>query len=89
MKLYVVRHGETDWNKKKFMQGNTDVSLNETGVSQAKMISEKLKDVIEYLDRYFKIQYYQTLAHAQLNPAAADTVEKLTQQLNSWLEEEV
>ena len=45
MKLYVVRHGETDWNKKKFMQGNTDVSLNETGISQAKMISEKLKDV--------------------------------------------
>ena len=51
--------------------------------------SEKLKDVIEYLDRYFKIQYYQTLAHAQLNPAAADTAEKLTQQLNGWLEEEI
>ena len=29
MVLYVVRHGETDWNKVKRVQGHTDIPLNE------------------------------------------------------------
>lgn len=35
MKLYVMRHGETAWNKLKKAQGRTDIELNETGISQA------------------------------------------------------
>ena len=31
MVLYVVRHGETDWNKVKRVQGHTDIPLNEYG----------------------------------------------------------
>lgn len=31
MKLYVVRHGETEWNTRKRLQGRTDVPLNEFG----------------------------------------------------------
>lgn len=45
MKLYVVRHGQTDWNLNNFLQGNTDVGLNETGIIQAKEIKEKLKNI--------------------------------------------
>lgn len=44
MKLYIVRHGQTDWNAKKIMQGNTDVPLNEVGIEQALSISKLLKD---------------------------------------------
>eukprot|EP00510_Aplanochytrium_minuta_P003479 CAMPEP_0184014822 /NCGR_PEP_ID=MMETSP0954-20121128/5926_1 /TAXON_ID=627963 /ORGANISM="Aplanochytrium sp, Strain PBS07" /LENGTH=228 /DNA_ID=CAMNT_0026295453 /DNA_START=259 /DNA_END=945 /DNA_ORIENTATION=- len=33
--LYVVRHGETDWNRKHIMQGQTDIELNEHGLKQA------------------------------------------------------
>lgn len=33
--FYVFRHGETDWNKLKKVQGQTDIELNSTGVSQA------------------------------------------------------
>ena len=30
-KIYVVRHGETDWNKNGICQGKTNISLNENG----------------------------------------------------------
>ena len=43
--LYIVRHGETDWNKMGKYQGITDVPLNENGLNQAKACSEALKDI--------------------------------------------
>lgn len=36
MRLYLVRHGETEWNKLGKFQGRTDVALNERGLSQAR-----------------------------------------------------
>ena len=36
MKFFLVRHGETEWNKLGRFQGHTDISLNERGFSQAK-----------------------------------------------------
>lgn len=41
-KLYIVRHGQTDWNVKKLLQGSTDIELNEMGIKQAKELSKKL-----------------------------------------------
>ena len=42
MKLYFVRHGETEWNVKKKIQGKTDIPLNENGIRQAKELSCQL-----------------------------------------------
>ena len=45
MTLYIVRHGQTDWNLEGRIQGDTDNPLNETGLSQAQTVGEQLGDV--------------------------------------------
>ena len=36
VKMYVTRHGLTDWNVKGKTQENADIELNEAGIRQAK-----------------------------------------------------
>ena len=40
--IYLVRHGETDWNLFRRCNGITDTFLNKTGIEQAKRQAEKL-----------------------------------------------
>jgi len=44
MRLYLVRHGETDWNIEMRIQGQTDVSLNPNGIMQAKSCADYFKN---------------------------------------------
>lgn len=40
--LIIVRHGQTDWNKEKIMQGHSDIPLNSLGHEQAEKFSKIL-----------------------------------------------
>lgn len=43
--VYMVRHGETDWNGAHRMQGRSDIPLNERGREQASYAAKALADV--------------------------------------------
>ena len=44
LKLYVLRHGETDTNILKLICGKSECDLTKAGIKQAKEVKEKLKD---------------------------------------------
>ena len=45
MKLILVRHGETHWNKDGLIQGgDSDIELNDTGLEQARKLAAFLKN---------------------------------------------
>jgi len=43
-KVYLARHGQTEWNKKLTFRGRIDVPLNEAGYREARALSDALKD---------------------------------------------
>ncbi len=45
MILYFVRHGETDWNKERRVQGQIDIPMNEFGRHLARETAKGLKDI--------------------------------------------
>ena len=45
MNLYIVRHGETNGNLERIMDGIRDIDINETGIKQAEEASVKLKGI--------------------------------------------
>ncbi len=42
MKIYLIRHGETDWNRELKIQGQADIPLNEAGRKQARLAAGKM-----------------------------------------------
>ncbi|MDK2815126.1 MAG: phosphoserine phosphatase [Thermoanaerobacter sp.] len=43
-RLYIVRHGQSEWNLHNKMQGIQDIDLTPTGLKQAKLLASRLKN---------------------------------------------
>ena len=66
MNIYIMRHGETDWNKARRIQGNTDIPLNENGIELAKFTAQGLhRDGIVF-DRAFSSPLSRAVQTAEI-----------------------
>jgi probable phosphoglycerate mutase len=46
-RLFLVRHGETDWNREGRLQGSKDIPLNELGREQAAEAAGRLRNLVQ------------------------------------------
>lgn len=65
--LWLIRHGETDWNAAHRMQGRTDIPLNATGHAQAQALLPLLGKA--HAERRFAAAYATPLQRAQQTAA--------------------
>ena len=56
--LYIIRHGRTDWNNLKKLQGRTDIPLNDEGRNMADEARSEYKDI------HFDVCYSSPLVRA-------------------------
>ena len=68
--LWLVRHGQTDWNLERRYQGQSDTPLNATGLEQARLAAEALAG------RSYTVIYSSDLARARV------TAEMIGRRLN-------
>ena len=45
MKIYVIRHGQTDYNVQNVFQGRKDIPLNSVGLKQAEETAQKFQGI--------------------------------------------
>lgn len=45
MELHLIRHGETDWNKERRVQGQSESQLTELGIQQATELGQRLRPI--------------------------------------------
>ena len=43
--IYCIRHGQTDWNSEKRMQGITDIPLNDRGIFEARLAAKEVSKI--------------------------------------------
>lgn len=68
--ILAIRHGETEWNRAKRIQGHTDIALSDLGLAQARLLGRALQD--QAIDALYAsdLQRARQTAQAVLDVAA-------------------
>ena len=82
MKLVLIRHGESEWNKENKFTGWTDVELSENGVEEAKKAGKALKDAGYDFDLCYT-SYLKRAIHT-LNNVLAEMDREWLPVVKSW-----
>ena len=64
--IYIVRHGETDNNKKRVLQGRSDLPLNEVGIKQAEKVKEYFAEKDIQFDKVYSSPLIRAIKTAQI-----------------------
>ncbi|MCL2587681.1 MAG: histidine phosphatase family protein [Firmicutes bacterium] len=62
--IYLVRHGQTDWNAQGRLQGQTDIPLNGIGLGQAQVAAAEVADL--EIDKIYSSDLLRALQTAQI-----------------------
>lgn len=69
--IYIVRHGETDNNKKRVLQGRSDLPLNEVGIKQAEKVKEYFAEKDVQFDKVYSSPLIRAIKTAQIITGSA------------------
>ena len=72
MRICLVRHGQTDWNKKHLIQGRIDTLLNEDGRMQSRLAGQKIKKLNIKWDAVYSSPLKRAYETAQIACDVAD-----------------
>ena len=71
MKLFFIRHGQTDWNIEGKIQGSRNIQLNDTGIKQAEeLITKVLEEKYKFSREPERILLIKGAKDALLNSAS-------------------
>lgn len=66
MNLYIMRHGETEWNKRGLIQGSADIPLNDYGILLAGQTRDGLRAEGIHFDKIFTSPYIRARKTAEI-----------------------
>ena len=79
----LVRHGETDWNAERRLQGHTDIDLNARGLAQAEQMARAIKKI----NLAFDVLYTSDLQRAAKTAKAIEQLFSTSAITNAGLRE--
>jgi broad specificity phosphatase PhoE len=77
MKIYLLRHGETDWSKAGRLQGHTDIPLNARGVEQITAVGDFFANKNEIIDVIISSPLIRALRSAEIIAAKIGYTDKI------------